>query len=129
MEYLVDTHTLLWYLDGSPALPQKLAVTLDNSEKIVVSIVSLWEITIKSSLGKIELAFSLEQIRDKMSADRRFKMLDISFSHLITLNKLQHHHNDPFDRLLIAQGISENLAIVSADKHFAAYPIKVLWQV
>ncbi|MBS1528966.1 MAG: type II toxin-antitoxin system VapC family toxin [Bacteroidetes bacterium] len=129
MEYLLDTHALLWYLDGSSALPGKLAVSLDRSEKLIVSIVSLWEITIKSSLGKIELAFSLEQIRDKMSADGRFKMLDISFDHLISLNKLPHYHHDPFDRLLIAQGTSENLTIVSADKHFAAYPIKVLWQI
>jgi len=129
MEYSADTHTLLWYLDGNLALPQKIAVALDNSEKIIVSIVSLWEITIKLSLGKIELAFSLEQLRDKMSSDKRFKMLDILFDHLISLNKLPHHHNDPFDRLLIAQGISEDLAIVSADRHFAAYPIKVVWSV
>jgi PIN domain nuclease of toxin-antitoxin system len=127
MEYLLDTHTLLWYLDGHPALPRKLAVSLDNSEKIVVSIVSLWEITIRSSLGKIELSFSLEQIRDKVSLDKKFQMLDISFDHLIGLSKLSHHHGDPFDRLLIAQAIAEKLPIVSADRHFNAYPIEVIW--
>ena len=127
MEYLLDTHTLLWYLDGHSALPQKLALSLDNSSRIVVSIVSLWEITIKSSLGKIELSFSLEQIRDKVSSDKRFQVLDISFNHLIGLSKLQHHHGDPFDRLLIAQAMTENLPIVSADRYFHVYPVQVIW--
>ena len=127
MEYLIDTHTLLWYLDGHPALPRNVAIALDKSDKIVVSIVSLWEITIKSSLGKIELSISLEEIYNSLSAGNKFSVLDISFDHLISLSKLNHYHNDPFDRLLIAQAISENLTIVSADRHFSAYPVGVLW--
>jgi len=110
-------------LDGHPALLQKLALSLDNSSRIVVSIVSLWEITIKSSLNKIELSFSLGEIRDKMSANQKFKMLDISFDHLNTLSTLPHIHGDPFDRLLIAQAITENLTIISADRHF----LRVFW--
>lgn len=123
----MDTHTLLWYLDSHSALPQNLALSLDNSSRIVVSIVSLWEITIKSSLGKIELSFSLEQIRDKVSSDKKFQVLDVSFDHLIGLSKLPHHHGDPFDRLLIAQAMTENLPIVSADRYFHIYPTQVIW--
>ena len=78
-------------------------------------------------MNKIELSFSLGEIRDKMSANQKFKMLDISFDHLNTLSTLPHIHGDPFDRLLIAQAITENLTIISADRHFDNYPVKVIW--
>jgi PIN domain nuclease of toxin-antitoxin system len=127
MEYLIDTHILLWYLDGNIALPEEIANLLDSSKRIIVSTVSLWELTIKASLNKIELSNSLEQIQQELDSNRKFEILNISFAHLNTLSGLPHYHRDPFDRLLIAQAISENLAIISADRHFEAYPIEVIW--
>ena len=127
MEDLIDTHVLLWYLDGNIALPEKTADLLDSAKKIVVSTVSLWELTIKASLNKIELSNSLDQIQQELSNNKAFDILNISFVHLNTLSALPHHHRDPFDRLLIAQAISEKLAIVSADGHFNAYPVEVIW--
>jgi PIN domain nuclease of toxin-antitoxin system len=123
MEYLIDTHILVWYLDGHPALSQALIDRLGNSDKIIVSIVSLWELTIKSSLGKIELNNSLQDIKKELDTNVKFDIINISFEHLVILSKLPHHHKDPFDRLLISQAISENLTIISADQHFNAYPV------
>jgi PIN domain nuclease of toxin-antitoxin system len=127
MEYLIDTHILLWYLDGNIALPEEIANLLDSSKRIIVSTVSLWELTIKASLNKIELSNSLEQIQQELDSNRKFEILNISFAHLNTLSGLPHYHRDPFDRLLIAQAISENLTIISADRHFKAYPVQVTW--
>ena len=127
MEYLVDTHILLWYLDGNTALPENIAHLIDNSERIIVSTASLWELTIKASLNKVELSNSLEQIQQVINRNKKFKILNISFAHLNILSGLPHHHRDPFDRLLIAQAISENLTIISADRHFESYPVKITW--
>jgi PIN domain nuclease of toxin-antitoxin system len=127
MEYLIDTQILLWYLDGNIALPEEIANLLDSSKRIIVSTVSLWELTIKASLNKIELSNSLEQIQQELDSNRKFEILNISFAHLNTLSGLPHYHRDPFDRLLIAQAISENLTIISADRHFKAYPVQVTW--
>jgi PIN domain nuclease of toxin-antitoxin system len=77
-------------------------------------------------LGKLELSLSLKQIEEYLK-DKDVELLDIKFEPLIKLLDLPHHRRDPFDRLLIAQAISENLTIISADSHFAAYPVEVIW--
>jgi PIN domain nuclease of toxin-antitoxin system len=126
MEYLIDTHVLVWYLDGNPALSKNLVEQLENAERITVSIASLWELTIKSDLGKITLSSSLQQIHQNITEDNRYKLLGISFGHLKALSGLPKHHNDPFDRLLIAQAITENLPIMSVDRHVKEYPVVVI---
>jgi PIN domain nuclease of toxin-antitoxin system len=128
MKCLIDTHVLLWYLEGDPTLPLRLADQLDDAEVIVVSIVSLWELTIKMSLQKIELNKSLEDIQKRLEGDKHFDVLNISFKHLHTLASLPHHHKDLFDRLLIAQAISEDIIIFSADDQFHAYPAHLVWK-
>jgi PIN domain nuclease of toxin-antitoxin system len=127
MEYLIDTHIIVWYLDGNTLLPNNVVDLLDNAEKIVVSIASLWELTIKSSLGKIELSYSFTELQNQLNNDKRFHLLDISFAHLNTLFTLTHFHRDPFDRLIISQAISEDLIIISADRHFSSYPVQIIW--
>ena len=127
MRVLIDTHVLIWYLNGDKVLPSRTADILSNNDnKLFVSTISLWEIAIKISLGKLELSLSLKQIEEYLK-DKDVELLDIKFEPLIKLLDLPHHHRDPFDRLLIAQAISEKLTIISADRHFAAYPVEVIW--
>jgi PIN domain nuclease of toxin-antitoxin system len=127
MRYLIDTHVLIWYLKGDTALPGKYANLISNPQnKLYLSIATLWELTIKMSLKKLKCDKNINEIEGYILS-KDFQLLDISFSHLITLSNLEHHHGDPFDRLLISQAISENLSIISADKHFEVYPVNVIW--
>ena len=127
MNFLIDTHVLIWYLDGSKRLPDKILKELDDADNhVTVSIVSLWELAIKISLKKMETKITLEEIQADI-LKRDFIPLPISFGHLNALSSLEFYHGDPFDRLLIAQAIVENLTMMSADKQFTAYPINVIW--
>jgi len=93
---------------------------------IVISIASLWEFAIKISLKKIDTKINLPDIEAYL-IEREFNLLSISFKHLNALSALPTHHGDPFDRLLIAQALTEDLTIISADKEFQAYPVRVIW--
>jgi PIN domain nuclease of toxin-antitoxin system len=126
MYYLIDTHVLIWYLDGNKKLPEKIReiVTYEDNE-IAVSVASLWELAIKISNGKFDSKLSLKEIQSHI-LERQFTLLSISYEHLNTLTLLPYHHGDPFDRLLIAQAITENVAIISIDKHFKSYPANVI---
>jgi PIN domain nuclease of toxin-antitoxin system len=127
MRFLIDTHVLVWYLDGNSKLPVKVREELNNPENtIVISIASIWELAIKLGLKKINIKNTLPEIEDYI-AERDFTMLNISFRHLTALAELLQYHSDPFDRLLIAQAIAEDMTIISADKQFKDYPVNVLW--
>lgn len=97
---------------------------IDN--KCYVSIASLWEIAIKINLGKLSIKFSFEKFASFLS-DNDIEMLPIAFDHLIQLSSLEKHHRDPFDRIIIAQGMVENLTILTKDQYFPDYPVKTLW--
>jgi PIN domain nuclease of toxin-antitoxin system len=127
MRFLIDTHILIWYLDGNKRLPDKIRGEINNDNNIVIiSVASLWELAIKLSLKKIDTNITLPYIEAHI-LERKFTMLGISFKHLNALSALPHHHGDPFDRLLIAQAITEDLTIILADKEFQAYPVRVKW--
>ncbi|HEY4194057.1 MAG TPA: type II toxin-antitoxin system VapC family toxin [Mucilaginibacter sp.] len=127
MRILIDTHILIWYLNGDNTLPSNLLAIIENEQnQIIVSTISLWEITIKISSGKLELTKTLAEI-EKYLAGKELQLLHIGFDALIKLKDLPYYHRDPFDRLLIAQAISENLTIISADRHFEAYLVEVIW--
>ncbi len=126
MGLLLDTHTLIWFVEGSNRLSSKAQSELATVAKKYISVASLWEITIKSSKNKLELKQSLHELNRFLSLNN-IQLIDIKVSHLSTLLELPYYHGDPFDRLLIAQAISENLTIISADQHFKAYPVKIIW--
>jgi len=126
MRILVDTHTLIWYLNGNPALSKKVRELIDDNDNLVViSVVSLWEIVMKLSSGKLEIKIQFEDIEAYL-ASRNFKLIGIGFEHLKISLKLPYHHGDPFDRMLIAQAIDSNLVIASVDKEFKAYPVALI---
>jgi PIN domain nuclease of toxin-antitoxin system len=126
MKLLLDTHILLWYLDNNPKLPEiwKRCIE-DRHNSIAVSMASLWEITIKVSLGKLELLDDLTTL-EYILRQQGFACLPIRTPHLLHLLNLPFHHRDPFDRLIIAQAQSEQLTLVSDDGMFAAYSVKML---
>jgi PIN domain nuclease of toxin-antitoxin system len=128
MNLLLDTHILIWLIDGSEKLNQTARYAIeDENNSLYLSIASLWEITIKTSLGKLELGIPLEQITTNFILPSGFKILPIHLSHLLVLKDLPFHHRDPFDRMLISQAISESLTLVSEDRAFGDYTVKTLW--
>lgn len=127
MKILLDTHILIWYAEGNNRLSLKAKVALENSDNIkFVSVVSLWEIVVKANSNKVEFKQTFKEV-NKFLINNKIKLISINIEHLNTLLTLPQYHKDPFDRLLIAQAITENLTIISADQYFKAYPIDVIW--
>ncbi len=128
MRYLLDTHTLLWYLSGDEQLSSRtLELIEDRSNERFISIASLWEIAIKASLGKLPLDKPFERLFPERLSFNNIKILHITVDHLVKLTTIPFHHRDPFDRLIIAQGMVGNLPIISIDRGFDAYEIIREW--
>ena len=124
---LLDTHTFLWW-DSEPQRLSAavLALCRDPSVLLLLSLVSIWEMQIKSSLGKLPLSLPLAQIISDQQNRHGLQLLSLTTAHIYALDSLPLHHKDPFDRLLIAQAITEDLPFASADSLFASYPITLI---
>lgn len=122
MNLLLDTHIFLW-LNQSPEKLQADLLTLcqDSANTLFLSHVSPWEIQIKHALGKLDLDAPLSEMIETQQRDNDLKLLPIELAHIYALEKLEHHHNDPFDRLLIAQAMVENMLIVTVDSKIKLY--------
>lgn len=127
MKLLLDTHTFLWFIDDSPRLSSRAKALLESDADLLLSAGSLWEISIKVSAGKLALAQSFDVFVPRQLADNDIEMLPISLAHLGVVSTLPFHHRDPFDRLLIAQAMIEQVPIVGADTAFDAYSVARLW--
>lgn len=128
MRYLLDTHTLLWFLSGDESLSQTARQLIENeANQIFVSIASLWEITIKSSLSKLELASSLEQMLVDKLLENDIQTLAISVHHLMGVHNLPFYHRDPFDRLIVAQSLIEKMPIIGKDVIMNNYGVQRIW--
>ena len=128
MDVLLDTHTLLWFALGDPQLSTTAeAVIRDPANRVFVSPANYWEIAIKTSKGKYLLHVPHATFFEAAIADNGFRVLHIEPRHTAELIALPHHHNDPFDRLIIAQAISEDMTVVGCDVAFDAYPVRRLW--
>ncbi len=127
MKYLIDTHTFIWYLENNPHLSAKAKIIIENEQNnICLSIASLWEIAIKVNVGKLTLNNPIEaMIAEAEKQD--FTILPISRESVLCIQTLPLHHRDPFDRILIAQSLTDNLPILTVDSNFAHYPIAVIW--
>jgi len=127
MNLLLDTHALIWFLNGDKQLPEKSITLIRNlKNRCHVSIASIWEIAIKLSLGKMELNNGFDEI-SKIMKEFEIELLPISFEHINELLKLEYHHRDPFDRIIISQGIVERFHIVTKDDFFKKYDVKIIW--
>lgn len=128
MNVLLDAHALLWYLAGSSHLSTAaLAAIQDPANTLFVSPATLWEIGIKDSLGKLTLPEPFEKLFPaRLDADG-IMLLPLLMPHLQQHRHLPLHHHDPFDRLIIAQALVEDLTLISRDTEFPAYGVKLLW--
>lgn len=125
--YLIDTHILLWLLAGSSRITQALHMTLaDPRHTVYVSAASAWELAIKVNLGKLDVPPNLDHWLPAEIAAARLTPLPVQFAHALGVEQLPRHHTDPFDRLMIAQAQIENLTLVSADRIFDAYDVRLL---
>jgi len=127
MELLIDTQSFIWFTEDDPRMPSKIKSLLNNKDNaLLLSIVSLWEITIKIGIGKLKLQKSLSDMINDIYEDG-FEILPIKLSHLLELSRLVPIHKDPFDRMIIAQGLAENIPVISSDRVFFEYPIHAIW--
>jgi len=128
LDLLFDTHSFIWWADEPMKLSRAaLAALEDENNRLFLSDVSIWEMQIKVQLGKMKLKLPLQDLIESQQRDNEVKILPITTEHILALNNLPFHHNDPFDRLLIAQSIVEGFTIVTADSEFSDYPAKLLW--
>ena len=126
MPVLLDTHAFLWWCDDSRELSKKARRTISDQE-CLVSLASLWEIAIKANQGKLKLPSSFDRYIPEQLLLNGFSRLEIGFRHIAGCVVLPWHHRDPFDRLLIAQAIEEDLRVVSRDSIFEQYGIRRIW--
>jgi PIN domain nuclease of toxin-antitoxin system len=128
VKFLLDTHTFLW-LESDPAqLSATAAATLADPNNIpLLSYASVWEIQIKVQIGKLQITTPLTTYIQAQQQTNQLVLLPIELRHIFALDRLPLHHRDPFDRLLIAQSLSEGIPILSRDSMFSRYPLKVIW--
>ncbi len=128
MRLLLDTHILLWFLLTPGKLSATALAAIQQAEnQVYVSLASAWEMSIKTGLGKLSLTQPIESFILDQTQRNRFDILPITLAHIAAVERLPHHHRDPFDRLLIAQSLVEDIPFISADSSIHAYPITHLW--
>lgn len=126
MRVLVDTHVLIWYLEGHKSLSRtKRDVVIDPANEVFVSTASLWEIAVKISIGKLKLKTLLTDVINQLAV-QSIDILTIAPGHVLQVATLPLHHRDPFDRMIIAQSKVEFLTIVTSDPEFIAYGVKTI---
>lgn len=127
MNLLLVTHALIWFIEGDTKLTPKAIDLIKNIDNTCyISVASLWEISIKISIGKLKMKVPYDNLSELLWKNSIY-LLSIKFEHTQKLISLPYYHKDPFDRLIISQAIVEKISIISKDEHFNKYDIKVLW--
>ena len=128
MKALLDTSAFLWFIAGSERLSVKARNYIaDFNNELILSVASLWEIAIKTSLNKLELLRPFDQLIPSQLEENAIEVLPIDLDHLSNIINLPFHHRDPFDRLIIAQGITEKIPVITSDSAFQKYPVNIIW--
>ncbi len=128
MKYLLDTHAFMWWDADSEKLSSNVfEIISDDDNDIYLSVVSVWEIAIKNQIGKLPIRSELATIITEQQTENGIQILSIELAHTLKISELPLHHNDPFDRLLIAQSLVENIPILSKDAVFQKYDAEILW--
>jgi PIN domain nuclease of toxin-antitoxin system len=128
MKLLLDTHAFIWW-DEDPARlgPAARQACFDPTTRLVLSVASVWEIQIKVMLGKLGLAKPLRQMIDDQMQQNGLEILAINLEHVLKLDALPVPHKDPFDRLLVAQAITEGCSVATHDSMISRYPVSIIW--
>jgi PIN domain nuclease of toxin-antitoxin system len=124
---LLDTHTLIWFLEGEDELSNVAKSQILNPDNTnFISIITFWEIAIKISIAKLEMKSSFENL-NRIVWENNMEVLPIKFEHTLKISSLPFFHKDPFDRLMIAQGLVENMPIITKDENFKLYEVQIIW--
>lgn len=127
MELLLDTHALIWFITEDSNLPTNTKRIIEDIENnCYVSVATFWEIAIKHSLGRLNLGTNLGNLF-QLIVSSGFTILPITLNHILENSGLPFHHNDPFDRIIIAQAVYEDLKIISKDGQFENYKVSLIW--
>ncbi|MEZ4590844.1 MAG: type II toxin-antitoxin system VapC family toxin [Chloroflexota bacterium] len=128
MRFLLDTHAFIWWDSAPDRLSEKALLAIQESDnKILLSVASVWEMQIKTQLGKLKLQKPLAELVSAQQNVNGIELLPIQLRHVLALDSLPLHHKDPFDRLLIAQAEAENAVLVSNDALIAQYSVDLVW--
>jgi PIN domain nuclease of toxin-antitoxin system len=128
VKLLLDTDAFLWWVEGTPALGRRARTAVANPDnEVFFSIASCWELAIKLSLGKLRLTQRLDRFILEQMTLNGFSLFAVELRHVVRVAALPFHHRDPFDRLLAAQAVEDDLAIVSADRVFRKYGVTRVW--
>ena len=131
MNYLLDTHTFMWFVTDAPELSKKARNLMKQDDaNLFLSIASVWEMAIKKSLGKLEIYNNFSTVTQDLT-DNDIELLPIKYEHTAIINRIPFHHKDPFDRMIIAQALFENMDVIGVDERFDEYfketGIKRIW--
>ncbi len=128
MILILDTHAFLWWASGSPKLSKMARSAIEDTDNTVyLSVASVWEIVIKVNTDKLKLDESLETMVATHCEKSGFQLLPIDLSHVYQLQSLPNHHRDPFDRILVAQALTEGAMLITVDPLVTQYPVPILW--
>lgn len=128
MKLLLDTHAFLWFVEGDSRLSKKaVAAIADSNNLLFLSVASIWEMAIKVHKEKLILSQPLDQFITTWVTFYRIDKLSIESKHAIQTALIPAFHNDPFDRMLVAQTIQEDMVLVSGDQKISAYSVPILW--
>jgi PIN domain nuclease of toxin-antitoxin system len=126
---LIDTHVFIWYVQDNERLPRLIAALInDRRNDVLFSIASVWEMAIKQSTSKLNLGVPYASFIEEQMRLNNMELLPVRLNQLDVLTNLPFHHRDPFDRLLIAQAIVEDIVLISADSVFSLYPVRRMWE-
>lgn len=128
MDVILDTHTFIWYIEGNTSLTEKAKEVIEfSADNVYLSIISLWEIAIKTGKNKLAMQNEYDDLLDVLNS-LNIEALPITFVDTQIYKNLPLHHGDPFDRMIISQAINNSLTIVGCDQSFNDYPIQILWK-
>ena len=129
MKLLLDTYAFLWFVGGSDRLPPHARDLIEDEDNDrYLSVASLWEMAIKVSIGKLDVPLPFTRLVRQHVTGNAIEMLQVEPEHLDEQRKMPFHHRDPFDRLIIAQAITEEMTVVGRDDVFEKYPVRLVWK-
>lgn len=127
MRLLLDTQIFVWWDSEPEKIPLRLLqLCEDPDHTLVLSVASVWEMQIKAQLGKLDMGRPLAEIITEHQQENLLELLPVELVHVLALSQLPLHHKDPFDRLIIAQAIAEQLTLLSVDRILAEYPVSIV---
>lgn len=128
MRFLLDASTFLWWVGDSSKLSTRAIDQIKHLDnEIYISLVCIREIQIKYQIGRVDLPAPLMDIIHVQHTQNGIAVLPMTLSHMQAMTRIPNHHADPFDRMLVAQAMTEDMAIITPNKTIAKYPVKVLW--